>query len=361
MIASQRVKKFTVGVTIGLLSLSFLQSPALAASKVNFSYVKMDPDEKNPTSYQDRIDTQYGIRDHYKSIPEKTLTVLIAADEQFRKKHPDWKSYTKNLVEEGTKDFKEYYNIKYVPAQFLDWQSDGKSPGEILDDLSKDYGSYAQSKMKDTINFSLVIGFTDNPNYGEVGGNAAELVSLSPNNGGESAIITINDDDRHPKPITQIIKHEVSHTYSVPNDDKSLQDSVMSTLPSVGPNGKTFNPEWSVDEMFIIHKYRDRYPNREIKEVTSFNNKLKVNRTGNLFFTEVMSSPQANLGYVYGYAQVDIDIDKKPVADFHMLETVNDINERLNSLGMVGNEITFTKLFSPNAGAANPTDTYKFN
>ncbi|HDX9707600.1 TPA: hypothetical protein ROY17_005349 [Bacillus thuringiensis] len=72
MIALQRVKKIAAGFTIGFVSLSFLLSPAFAASW-------------NSDSSQERSNIQYGIRDHYKSIPEKTLTVLIAVDEQFRK------------------------------------------------------------------------------------------------------------------------------------------------------------------------------------------------------------------------------------------------------------------------------------
>lgn len=52
MIKVKRVKKF-------------------AASSVKIERLKMYPDEKNPTSYQDRIDTQYQMRDYYKSILEK--------------------------------------------------------------------------------------------------------------------------------------------------------------------------------------------------------------------------------------------------------------------------------------------------
>ncbi|HDX9707063.1 TPA: hypothetical protein ROY17_004780 [Bacillus thuringiensis] len=322
-------------------------------------------------SAEDRIHAQNETRDHYKSMPEKTLTVLIAADEQYRKKHPDWRFYTKALVADGTRDFKEYFNIKYVPVQFLEWQSDGKGHEEIINDLVKDYGSYSQNKMKDTINFSLVIGFTANPNYEPTtGGNAGKTVRLIPNNGGSSAVITINDNTIAERPIEQIIKHEVSHTYGVPDDkdtDGCVRNSVMSyckTKPASNlgaPMPATYNPDWSASEMNLIDTNRDRYQNREIKEVTSFNNKLKVNRTGNLFFTEMMSSAQSELGYVYGYAQVDIDIDKKPFADFHKTETVNAIYDRLNTAGMAGNEITFTRSLSPNAGSVNPVDTYKFN
>ncbi|HDX9707889.1 TPA: hypothetical protein ROY17_005690 [Bacillus thuringiensis] len=372
IVALQRVKKLTLSVTIGLVSFSFLQSPTFAASKVVQEKLVIVPEnslEQSPESAQNRLDTQKAARDYYKSIPEKTLTVLIAADEQYRKKHPDWKFYTRALLADGTRDFKEYFNIKYVPVQFLEWQSDGKDSNEILSDLSRDYGSYAQNKMKDTINFSLVIGFTANSNYeATTGGNTGDLISLAPNNGGSSAIITINDNRNYPKPIPDIIKHEVSHTYGVPDDKSALRNSVMSYGPTGpasnlgAPMPKTYNPEWSASEMSIIDNYRDRYQqNREIKEVTSFNNKLKVKRTGNLFFTEVMSSAQSELGYVYGYAQVDIDIDKKPFADFHKTETVSNIYERLNTIGMVGNEITFTRSQSPNAGSLNPTDTYKFN
>ncbi|HDX9707975.1 TPA: hypothetical protein ROY17_005787 [Bacillus thuringiensis] len=365
MITLQRVKKLALGVTMGLVSLSVLQSPTFAASQVKIETMNILTEsqgnelhayEAMPESAQDRIDTQNAFRDYAKILPEKKLTVLIAADEQYRQKHPDWKFYTRAFVEDGTRDFKEYFNIKYVPVQFLEWKSDGKDPEEILDDLAKDYGSYAQNQMKNSINFSLVVGFIGNPNYGKIGGNAGVTVSLSPDNGGKSAIIGINEDNRHDFSMAKRIKHEVTHTYTVPNDPFDYRKSVMSS------NDKIIDlMDWSSTEMRTILFHREDYQNREIKEVTSFNNKLKVNRTGNLFFTEVMSSPQANLGYINGYAQVDIDIDKKPFADFHMLETVNSINERLNSVGMVGNEITFNRLFSPNAGSINPTDTYKFN
>ncbi|HDX9708045.1 TPA: hypothetical protein ROY17_005868 [Bacillus thuringiensis] len=365
MIALQRVKKLTLGAIIGLTSLSFLQSPTFAASQVKVESIQTIPDSKGnalhdyegiPESAQDRIDTQNAFREYAKSLPEKKLTVLIAADEQYRQKHPDWKFYTRAFVEDGTRDFKEYFNIQYVPVQFLEWQSDGKNSGEILDDLAKDYGSYAQNQMKNSINFSLVVGFTGNPNYGNIAGNAGITVSLSPDNGGKSAIIAINEDNRHAWSMAKRIKHEVTHTYTVPNDPYYYRNSVMTASDKI-----IDLMDWSSTEMRTILFHREDYQNREIKEVTSFNNKLKVNRTGNLFFTERMSSSQTELGYVYGYAQVDIDIDKKPFADFHKTETVNSIYERLNTAGMAGNEITFTRSLSPNAGSANPTETYKFN
>ncbi|HDR6248017.1 TPA: hypothetical protein QCU24_005922 [Bacillus cereus] len=56
--------------------------------------------------------------------------------------------------------------------------------------------------------------------------------------------------------IESTIKHELSHTYSVPDDHKWLRNSVMSSKVGV--------TEWSSTEMEIIRKNRDRYQNHEI-------------------------------------------------------------------------------------------------
>ncbi|HDX9707743.1 TPA: hypothetical protein ROY17_005512 [Bacillus thuringiensis] len=133
------------------------------------------------------------------------------------------------------------------------------------------------------------MGFTANDNYEPTtGGNSGKTVMLGPTNGGKSAVITINDNPIAERPIEQIIKHEVSHTYGVPDDkdtDRCVRNSVMSycktkTASNLGaPMPATFNPEWSASEMNLIDTNRDMYQNREIKEVTSFNNKPILHRS----------------------------------------------------------------------------------
>ncbi|PGZ54833.1 hypothetical protein COE56_06795 [Bacillus anthracis] len=56
--------------------------------------------------------------------------------------------------------------------------------------------------------------------------------------------------------IESTIKHEVSHTYSVPDDNKWLRNSVMSSKVGI--------TEWSSTEMEIIKKNRDRYQDHKI-------------------------------------------------------------------------------------------------
>ena len=56
--------------------------------------------------------------------------------------------------------------------------------------------------------------------------------------------------------IERTIKHELSHTYSVPDDNKWRRNSVMSSKVGV--------TEWSSTEMEIIKINRDRYQDHNI-------------------------------------------------------------------------------------------------
>ncbi|MCU4948846.1 MULTISPECIES: hypothetical protein [Bacillus cereus group] len=213
--------------------------------------------EQSPEDSQERIKKQNETREYFKNIPQKTLTVLIAADKQYRDAHSDWKERTKVLIENGTKDFKEYYNIKYVPIQFFEWDSKGENRSDIMYNFADDYTKYITDNPNLSSSFGLVIGFTANKDYGSAyGGMLPQTVGLEE---GESIpLVTIKDvpNDNKICSIESTIKHELSHTYSVPDDYKWGRNSVMSSKVGV--------TEWSSAEMEIISKNRDRYQNHKI-------------------------------------------------------------------------------------------------
>ncbi|MGQ3740399.1 hypothetical protein [Bacillus sp. FDAARGOS_1420] len=213
--------------------------------------------EQSPEDSQERTKKQDETREHFKNTPQKTLTVLIAADKQYRDAHSDWKERTKELIEKGTADFKEYYNIKYVPIQFYEWDSKGENHSDIMYNFADDYTTYITDNSNFSGSFSFVVGFTANRKYGSAyGGMLPQTIGLE---GIESIpLITIKDvpSNNIICSIESTIKHELSHTYSVPDDHKGVRNSVMSS--KVGITG------WSSAEMEIIRKNRDRYQNHTL-------------------------------------------------------------------------------------------------
>lgn len=242
------------------LSVSTFEGPVSVFAAENDDEIKMEDSqtlEQSPEDSQERIKKQNETREYFKNIPQKKLTVLILADKQYRDAHTDWKERTKELIEKGTKDFKEYYNIQYIPTKFVKWNSRGANYSDIIYNLEEDYVSYLQKKPQFAGSFSLIVGFTANKNYGSpYGGMLPRKVGVE----GFEAIplVTIKDvtNNNMSCSIESTIKHELSHTYSVPDDHKWLRNSVMSSKVDV--------TEWSSTEMEIIRKNRDRYQNHEI-------------------------------------------------------------------------------------------------
>ena len=216
--------------------------------------------EKSPENSQERTKKQDETREYFKNKPQKTLPVLIAADKQYRDAHFDWRERTKELIEKGTKNFKEYYNIKYVPIQFYEWESKGENQSDIMYEFADAYTDYIKADSKLQGSFSLVVGFTANNNYGiAYGGTLPQAIGLD---GADSIepipLITIKDVPSNNLicSIESTIKHELSHAYSVPDDHEGVRNSVMSSKPGV--------TEWSSTEMEIIRKNRDRYKNHTL-------------------------------------------------------------------------------------------------
>ncbi|MGX5632934.1 hypothetical protein [Bacillus thuringiensis] len=242
-------------MTLGISTLGGTTS-VFAAEEV-IPIVDSNTLEQSPEDSQERTKKQDDTRKHFENTSQKTLTVLIAADKQYRDAHSDWKELTTKLIENGTKDFKDYYNIKYVPTQFYEWDSKGENRSDIMYNFADDYTTYITDNSNFSGSFSLVVGFTANNNYGSAyGGMLPQTVGLE---GIESIpLITIKDvpSNKIICSIESTIKHELSHTYSLPDDHKGVRNSVMSSKVGV--------TEWSSAEMEIISKNRDRYQNHTL-------------------------------------------------------------------------------------------------
>lgn len=254
--AKRRFKKvlFVTAATMTLGISTLGGTASVFAAEDVIPIVNSNTLEQSPEDSQERTKKQDETREHFKNIPQKTLTVLIAVDKQYRDAHSDWKERTKELIEKGTADFKEYYNIKYVPIQFYEWDSKGENQSDIMYNFADDYITYITDNSNFSSSFSLVVGFTANSKYGSAyGGMLPQTVGLE---GFESIpLITIKDVQSNNIicSIESTIKHELSHTYSVPDDYKWVRNSVMSSKVGV--------TEWSSTEMEIISKNRNRYQN----------------------------------------------------------------------------------------------------
>lgn len=258
--AKNRFKKALLvtatAMTLGL-SIGGGATSAFAAEGSVIPITDISRFEQSPEDPALRIEMQDAMRDWYQNNEEeKTLTVLIAADEQYREAHPDWKELTVQLMAEGTKDFKEYYNIKYVPVEFFEWQSHGSDVTDIVYNFKDDYTAYIADHPEFTNSFSVVVGFTANESYDNKGGVLPMTVGTE-----ESKLaiplVTIKDlpaDD--PDGFTNVIKHELSHTWGIPDDRGDLRNSVMSSIPGI--------IEWSTIEMEVINENWDLYPNHKI-------------------------------------------------------------------------------------------------
>ncbi len=140
---------------------------------------------------------------------------------------------------------------------FFEWNSTGENRSDILYNFADEYTKYITDNPDLSSKFSLVIGFTANKDYGSAyGGMLPQTVGLEE---GESIpLVTIKDvqSDNRICSIESTIKHELSHSYSVPDDNRGVRNSVMSSKVGV--------TEWSSTEMEIIKKNRDRYQDHKI-------------------------------------------------------------------------------------------------
>ncbi|HDR4948093.1 TPA: zinc-dependent metalloprotease [Bacillus cereus] len=132
----------------------------------------------------------------------RTVTILIAADEEYRAAHPDWKSLTKQLVEKAGQSFLTEHNIQFSVVNYTTWKSDGYDSASILYDLNTEWGN--------TSSYDFVIGFTKDTRF-TAGGIAYMYPSAPP-----SGISVIFDLGTLYTPYA--IQHEISHNYGLPHD-----------------------------------------------------------------------------------------------------------------------------------------------
>ena len=202
---------------------------------------------------------------------------------------------TTRIVKEGTKDFKEYFNIEFVPVQYLKWNSTGNNSEEILYNLKDTYDTFVDEKMEGQQNISHIIGFTKDANDDGRGISFGGLQKKGEPAGkiahkGDYGMCIIPDREEN-YTINYLIKHELSHTYSL--KDKDIQSdneySVMSyhndTIYPDGLDGLNPN-DWSISELQELNQNVLDYPNREIKEVAEISENLSFAKTGNLFFAQ---------------------------------------------------------------------------
>lgn len=362
-------KKIAAGLFTGFLALSFAQTSALAAE-----------------SPEQRAETQESYREWAKEIPVHKNTVLIAVDEEYQNAHPDWMERTTNLVKEGTKDFKEYFNIEFVPVQYWNWKVEGDNTHQVMEGLKDQYKDYMVTKMDKNLNFNHVIAFTGKKsiaiddesnaagfatptafNYLTGSGTVKEKVIsfMSQYMGMDTeqhtwdeiknsftnlpragfSVICDSDPTETQQSIENVVKHEVSHNYGVVDDKEGNNNSVMSYTWPDRNEGTPRTMDWASEEMIKIEEYMNKniYKNREIEEVANINENLTFYKTGNLYFTQIKGSPIDEVGsYQDGYLQTDVDTDLKLGIDFLKHDLVQNVSERFNKAAIIGNELIFT-------------------
>ncbi|WP_242316910.1 zinc-dependent metalloprotease [Bacillus cereus group sp. BfR-BA-01489] len=132
----------------------------------------------------------------------RTVTVLIAADEEYRAAHPDWKKITKQMVGKAANSFRIEYNINFSVKGYTNWKSDGTNSSSILDDLNAEW--------KNNTQYDFVVGFTKDSNF--TAGGIAYVYSAAP----QSGICVVLDQGTISTPYA--IQHEWSHNYGLSHD-----------------------------------------------------------------------------------------------------------------------------------------------
>ena len=131
--------------------------------------------------------------------PTRTVTILIAADEEYRA-HPDWKTITAQVVEKADNSFWAEHSINFVVTGYANWKSDGANSSALLADLNTEW--------KNNTQYDFVIGFTKDSKF--TAGGIAYVYSSAP----QSGISVVLDQGQPP----YAIQHEWSHNYGLSHD-----------------------------------------------------------------------------------------------------------------------------------------------
>ena len=120
--------------------------------------------------------------------PTRTVTILIAADEEYRAAHPDWKTITAQVVEKADNSFWAEHSINFVVTGYANWKSDGANSSALLADLNTEW--------KNNTQYDFVIGFTKDSKF--TAGGIAYVYSSAPQSG-----ISVVLDQGQPLLLTQ--------------------------------------------------------------------------------------------------------------------------------------------------------------
>ncbi|MBH0338641.1 hypothetical protein BM86_24940 [Bacillus thuringiensis] len=135
--------------------------------------------------------------------PIRTVTILIAADEEYRAAHPDdWKTITAQMVEKADNSFWAEHNINFIVKGYVKWKSDGANSSAILADLNAEW--------KNNTQYDFVIGFTEDSKF--TAGGIAYVYPSAP----QSGISVVLDQGTTSTPYA--IQHEWSHNYGLSHD-----------------------------------------------------------------------------------------------------------------------------------------------
>lgn len=133
---------------------------------------------------------------------DRTVTVLVAADEEYRAAHSDWQTLVQNIVEKADDGFIRDHNIDFEVAAFAQWSSEGNNASEILQDLDGDYNGQG---------YDFVVGFTRDANFNS--GGIAYVYPYAPS----GSAISVNLDQGHEN-TWHAAQHEFSHNYGLGHD-----------------------------------------------------------------------------------------------------------------------------------------------
>ncbi|MDQ0483847.1 zinc-dependent metalloprotease [Guptibacillus hwajinpoensis] len=132
----------------------------------------------------------------------KVVTVLIAADEEYRAAHSDWQTLTQNIVENADNAFTRDHNIDFEIKALGQWSSQGANASEILQDMDRDWNGNG---------YDFVVGFTKDPNFNS--GGIAYVYPRSPN----GSAVSVNLDQGATN-TWHAAQHEFSHNYGLGHD-----------------------------------------------------------------------------------------------------------------------------------------------
>lgn len=130
-----------------------------------------------------------------------TVTVYVAADEEYRAAHSDWTSFCYNIIETADNAYFSDFNINWVIDSYWNWNSNGNSSSAILSDLASDFSGFGKG---------LVMGFTKDSKF--TAGGIAYVYGSNPGTGYSVCL------DQGTSSTTYALRHEIGHNYSCSHD-----------------------------------------------------------------------------------------------------------------------------------------------